>query len=216
MAPKNNNKPAQKPPVNATRQSRADAAQQARQAQVQTPTDPNMVRGLEAMKNLQQLGQNPQAVAALRQVFGGAAPEQPQTPAQTQVEQTGGPSGGGEEVLFAAIANCVSVIARSAERTAQDLSHERKKVLKLEAELAVWKKAEEQQRVSKLAADEVKRKFSAALEGALKIATEQGGNQALADTMENLAQITGIELSPDHIVTLSSAEPAPAETTDSK
>lgn len=211
MANKGNNKPQPTPaPAPARRNTTRQPPAPPVAAQMPPGVDP---RGAEAMKNLQMLGQNPQAVEALRKVFAGApgaapGPVAPQS-GPTQI------SGGGEEILFAAIANCVNVISKSAERTAIELILERTKVDELEHKLEAYRHAEEQSRVNKLAADETKRKFSAGLEAALKIATEQGGNTALADTMENLAQITGIELTPEHIWTLGNAKAEePAKTAD--
>ncbi len=191
------NKKANTPPTptNATRQAPAPAVAAPR------PVDPQLERGTESMKNLQQLGKNPQALAALQKIFGGGAPAGMPGPPPAVT----GPATGSESILFAAVGNCVNSITRASERTAVDLVKEQEKTAKLEAELAAFRKQEEDQKIQKLASDQTKRQFSSVIEGALRIATEQGGNRALADTMIHLAQVAEITLNPEHIDTLTGA-----------
>lgn len=173
------------------------------------PVPPSLPPGVDpraVMTNLQQLGKNPQAVAALRDIFGGGGGQEALAPAIGPMSS--GPMGGGPmEVLFASIANCVNSITKSSDRTNDDLIAEREKTAKLEAQLEVSKKREENERVAKLAGDLTKQQFSSVIAGALQIANKQGGNKQLSEAMICLAQITGIELKPEHIDALNGTSP---------
>lgn len=181
-----------------------------------TPVPPSTPPGVDpraaknAISNLQQLGDNPQAIAALREVFGGGRP------APTSALAAPAPARDGTETLFAPIANCVNAIIKSADRTTADLIEERNKTAALEARLEVFKKREENEKVAKLADDRAKQQFSSVIAEALQIATQQGGSQQLVDVMVCLAQVAGIELRPDHIDTLTEATPLTSKSAEPK
>lgn len=192
----------------ASKISEAAQAQQARRPG-RPPAPPGGPRNAqEAMASLQGLANNPQAMGMLKSIFGGQAGES--GPGGNGGPVPIGPSGPmmqGQDILYAAIANCVNGIMMSAGQTAKDLAEAKDKLAKQEIELAGFRKQQEAEAFRAKVKNEAMRSASKVLEQALVIANAQGGSKALCDTMVALAQESGIELKPEHIDALKSAKP---------
>lgn len=183
--------------------AKTNEAAQAAQRAPRPPGPPKNAQ--EAAANLAQLRNNPQAMGVLQQLLGGGAGPQgaPGVPqGQGMQPPTSGQPMAGQDVLFAAIANCVNGISFQAQRTIVDLEDERKKNAKLELELAGFRKQQEAESIVKQGENVAKRTASRVLEKALAIASAHGGNAALSEAMIALAQESGIELNSDHIEAL--------------